>query len=174
MFGYQKSKRMMSQRLTLFAIILISFCSDTLAQNWEEYLYYDTYHHVKESDLNGPTYFYDIRDSWVVVGYFSHWDAGNVGLVLFKNGDTDTFALDGYANTEILGINNKNQIVGRAYNSSAVAVAFKAEIINRKIENAVEVVWHSSGARNKWPQKINDDGIASGSMETGTTRWLHY
>lgn len=162
----------MNRLLSILTLLLFSV--SVYSQSWEDYLYYETYYHGGSGTLNGPTYFMDISDSGMVVGYYSHESGGNVGLIRFKNGVTDTFALPGYTHTEIIGINNKHQLIGRAYNTPSSAVAFVAEIQNNKVVNASEVTWHSSGALNKWPIKINDDGIGSGSMQTGTTRWLHY
>lgn len=163
-----------SKLLLTLTIITVSFFTSSAQQSWDDYVYYDTFQMTNNTFLSPETVFSDISDSGVVVGYFRDTDNSITGLVYFKNGKTITYKYSGYNHTEILGITSKGQILGRAYSTPSTAIAFTADIVNYKIHSAAEVNWNGSTNNYKWPSKMNENGIGSGSVQSSTQRWLHY
>lgn len=155
-------------------VICLSFITSSAQQSWNDYIYYDTFQMSNNTFFSPHTVFSDISDSGVIVGYFRDTDNSYTGLVYFKNGKTITYKYAGYTHTEILGVNGAGVILGRAYSSPSSAIAFMADIVGEKIHSATEVDWNGSGANYKWPTKLNENGIGSGSVQSSTQRWLHY
>lgn len=154
-------------------VLLFSVFSSAFAQ-WDSYLYWDQFVFERNGFTSTETVFSDISDSGIVVGYYRDRDNSFTGLVYFRNAEVDTFKFPGYTNTEILGINKKGEILGRAYTSPSTAIAFKAKVKNRKVTDASKIDWYSSGSLNSRPMKLNDNGIGSGNVQSSTQRWLNY
>lgn len=161
----------MSKSLLSLLILLLSG-SAGFAQMFD-YNYHRTYRYSAGGWTSPETYFTDISDNGVLSGYFKNAAGNYSGLVYQQSGKAITYDYPGYNNTEITGVNASGYVVGRAYNSPADAIVWRGNIGADTLFGITEVTWYYTGATFQNPKGMNAEGVISGSIQTGTSRWLN-
>ena len=139
------------------------------------YTYWDTVRYSEPGFIATETTMSDINDNGLIVGYYRNASNANVSFLYdYKKKTFQTYQHTGYTHTEITGINNQNELIGRAYSSPGAAIAIQGEVVNDTFANVIQTNWFLSGATYKWPLRINNNSVAAGSVYSGTTRWFNF
>lgn len=160
-------------KLKSVLILSLLFSGLTLRAQLFDYNWHQTYRYTSGSFTSPETYFADISDNGMIAGYYKNESGTYSGLVYLRTGKVITYNYTGYNNTEITGINDSGYVAGRAYNSPSDAIVWRGKIGVSSITGITEVTWYYTGATFQNPKGMNKEGVISGSIQTGTTRWMN-
>ncbi len=161
---------------TLYLLFLLcALCFETIAQNpLVNYTFWDTVRYSDASFTASETYLSDLNDNGLVAGYYKNGSGSYVGFIYeYKKDKFTTYQQTGYTHTEILGISNTGEVLGRVYNSSPNSEVITGSFVNSSFQNMQIQTWYATNAQNQYPRKMNNNDFTVGSVRTGTTHWLH-
>jgi hypothetical protein len=164
-------------------LLLLSFLS-LMQYVQAQYKFNYTYQHKEGNFASPETYFADMNDTGVIVGYYLNPTGGRTALIFWPSGKTQAYNHPGYDYCEFTGINNDSVIVGKAYlgGSTLNAIALKG-IIDVKADTLKSVTSFTYGVASddfRDPRKINNNQRVVGHLRKSNIyngvqhRWGHY